>query len=108
MFTESLRATNPDGRILTMGFASGSVPPIPANHLLVKNISVIGVYWGGYLKFRPEVLTRSMATLFGWYAQGGLHPHIGHALPFEQTSEGLELLRNRKATGKVVIRIGED
>ena len=37
-----------------------------------------------------------------------LHPHIGHALPFERTSEGLELLRNRKATGKVVIRIGED
>ncbi len=106
-FTEALRATNPDGRILAMGFASGTVPPIPANHLLVKNISVIGVYWGGYLKFRPEVLTRSMATLFDWYADGGLKPHVSAILPLDRVAEGLELLRTRKATGKVVISPAE-
>jgi len=105
LFTEALRATNPDGRILTMGFASGTVPPIAANHLLVKNIAVIGVYWGGYLKFRPEVLTESMATLFRWYSDGGLKPHISHILPLDQVAEGLALLKTRKATGKVVISI---
>ncbi len=105
LFTEALRATNPDGRILAMGFASGTVPPIAANHLLVKNLSVIGVYWGGYLKFRPEVLTDSMATLFGWYAEGGLKPHISHILPRARAAEGLDLLKTRKATGKAVITL---
>lgn len=103
LFAEAMRATNPDGRILTMGFASGTVPPIAANHLLVKNIAVIGVYWGGYLKFCPDVLTESMATLFGWYAEGGLKPHISNILPLDRVAEGLDLIRTRRATGKVVI-----
>ncbi len=74
--TRRFRATNPEGRIVVIGFASGKVPQIAANHLLVKNISVIGLYWGGYLAFRPEVLTGSLETLLGWYAEGGLRPHV--------------------------------
>lgn len=103
LFTAAMRATNPDGRILVVGFASGTVPPIPANHLLVKNISVMGLYWGGYLNFAPDVMTDSLRTLFGWYAEGGLRPHISHVLPLDRAAEGLELLRSRKSTGKVVI-----
>ena len=103
LFAEALRATNPEGRLLTLGFASGSVPQIPANHLLVKNLTVIGLYWGGYLAFRPEVLTGSLATLLGWYAQGGLSPHISHSLPLDRAAEALDLLRQRRATGKVVV-----
>lgn len=104
-FKAAFRACNPEARILTIGFASGDVPQIPANHLLVKNISVIGLYWGGYLKFRPEVVTNSLATLFDWYAQGLLRPHVSHLLPLEQTAEALDLLRTRKSTGKVVITL---
>jgi len=104
-FKAAFRACNPEARILTIGFASGEVPQIPANHLLVKNISVIGLYWGGYLKFRPEVVTNSLATLFDWYAQGLLRPHVSHLLPLEQTAEALDLLRTRKSTGKVVITL---
>lgn len=104
-FTAAMRACNPEARILAIGFASGDVPQIPANHLLVKNISVMGLYWGGYLKFRPEVLTQSMATLFDWYAAGRLRPHVSHLLPLEQAAEALELLRTRKSTGKVVITL---
>ncbi len=104
-FTAAMRACNPEARILTIGFASGDVPQIPANHLLVKNISVMGLYWGGYLKFRPEVLTQSMATLFDWYAAGRLRPHVSHLLPLEQAAEALELLRTRKSTGKVVVTL---
>lgn len=77
-FDAAFRATNPDGRIVVIGFASGKVPQIAANHLLVKNISVMGLYWGGYQKFRPDVLTGSLETLVGWYAEGGLRPHISH------------------------------
>ena len=104
-FTAAMRACNPEARILAIGFASGDVPQIPANHLLVKNISVMGLYWGGYLKFRPEVLTQSMATLFHWYAAGRLRPHVSHLLPLEQAAEALELLRTRKSTGKVVVTL---
>ena len=102
-FKAAFRACKPEARIVVIGFASGEVPQIPANHLLVKNISVLGLYWGGYLKFNPQVLSDSLSTLFGWYQEGRLKPHISHVLPLEQAAEGLDLLRRRKSTGKVVI-----
>ncbi|NEX47117.1 NADPH:quinone oxidoreductase family protein [Pseudotabrizicola algicola] len=105
-FDAALRATKPDGRILCIGFAGGEVPKPAANILLVKNISVIGFWWGAYMDFAPHLVTQSLATLIGWYANGGLHPHISHHLPLEALPEGLALLRERKATGKVVVQIG--
>lgn len=99
----ALRALKPGGRFVVIGFAGGQVPQFPANLLLVKNIDVIGVYWGAYAGFAPQVLAGSLATLMGWYAEGGLHPHISHTLPLERAAEGFELLRSRKSTGKVVI-----
>jgi NADPH2:quinone reductase len=104
-FTAALSACRPEGRLLTIGFASGEIPPIAANHLLVKNLSVMGLYWGGYLTFAPHILTQSLQTLFNWFAQGGLRPHISHALPFEDYPKGLDLLKTRQATGKVVITL---
>lgn len=103
VFKAAFRACRPEGRLLCIGFASGEVPQIPANHLLVKNLSVIGFYIGAYMKFRPEVIADSLKTLIGWYQQGRLHPHISHTLPLERVAEGMELLRRRKSTGKVVI-----
>ena len=100
----AFRACNPEARLLPIGFASGEVPQIPANHLLVKNLDVIGFYIGGYLKFRPEVLRNSFEALIGWYLEGKLKPHISHVLPLSRAAEGLELLRSRKSTGKVIIR----
>lgn len=104
-FDAAFRATNPGGRIIPVGFASGTVPQIPANHLLVKNLTVIGLYWGGYLKFRPEILTESLATLLAWYGAGRLRPHVSHELPLERADEALDLLRSRKSTGKVVVTL---
>lgn len=101
----ALSACRPEGRLLTIGFASGQLPEIPANHLLVKNLSVMGLYWGGYLTFAPQVLTDSLRTLFQWFAEGGLRPHISHELPFADYPKGLDLLRTRAATGKVVITL---
>ncbi len=101
----ALRALLPEGRFLAIGFASGDVPKPKLNHLLVKNIDVIGFYWGGYLSFQPKALTDSLAELMTWHAKGRIRPHISHILPFEQALDGLELLRTRKATGKVVISL---
>ena len=104
-FMAALSATRPEGRLLTIGFAGGEVPQIPANLLLVKNLSVMGLYWGGYLKFAPQVLTQSLAQVLEWIAAGDLRPHISHHIPFDSAPEGLEMLRGRTATGKVVITL---
>jgi NADPH2:quinone reductase len=106
-FQDALRATNPEGRILLIGFASGALPEIRPNHLLVKNVSVHGFYWGGFLSFRPKVLTDSLSEVFRWQTEGNIHPHISHRLPLARAAAGLDLLRSRAATGKVVVQIGD-
>ena len=107
LFDAALRACNPEARLLPLGFASGTVPQIPANILLVKNLTVIGYYWGGYMRVNPKVLTDSFKVLFDWYRAGKLKPHVSHVLPLEDANAGLDLLRSRKATGKVVIQIAD-
>ncbi len=105
LFDPALRSLRPEGRYLAIGFASGTVPQIPANLLLVKNLSVIGLYWGAYRTFRPQVLTDSLSTLLDWFASGDLHPHISHVLPFDALPQALDLLRDRAATGKIVLTV---
>ena len=104
-FTAALRATKPEARLLPLGFASGDIPQIPANILLVKNLTVLGLYWGGYARLRPSVLTDSFRQLFAWYAQGKLHPHVSHTLPLAEANTALELLSTRRSTGKVVVTV---
>jgi NADPH2:quinone reductase len=102
-FKAALRACNREARVIVIGFASGDVPQIPANIILVKNITVIGFYWGGYLKFNPSALTDSLAQLMEWHADGRLKPHISHQIPLDDAAEALDILRSRKSTGKVVV-----
>ena len=102
-FKAALRACNREARILTIGFASGEVPQIAANHILVKNITVIGFYWGGYLKFAPDILRQSLVELMTWYGEGKLKPHVSHVFPLERSQEALDVLEARKSTGKVVV-----
>ncbi|MCU0907627.1 MAG: NADPH:quinone oxidoreductase family protein [Rhodobacteraceae bacterium] len=101
----ALRATRPEARLLLIGFAAGTVPDLRANHLLVKNVDAIGVYWGGYLRFAPQMLADSLSTCLTLYTRGALRPHISHRLPLARAAEGLDLLRTRVATGKVVVTI---
>ncbi|MEO0718718.1 MAG: NADPH:quinone oxidoreductase family protein, partial [Pseudomonadota bacterium] len=83
----ALRACNPEARLLPLGFASGEVPQIPANILLVKNLDVIGFYWGAYYRFKPEVLAASFRQLVVWFKEGKIQPHISNVLPLEQGNE---------------------
>ena len=103
----ALRALRPQGRYVVIGFAGGGVPSFPANILLVKNIDVIGLYWGGYAVFAPEVITKSLSDLIAMYANGDLHPHVSHALPLERTAEAMELMRTRASTGKIVVTMDD-
>ncbi len=108
VFDASLRCTAPDGRILLVGFASGKVPQIPANILLVKNITAIGYYWGAYRKIDPAGLRASLAELVAWHAEGRIAQHVSHVLPLERAAEAIGLLKSRAATGKVVLSMGRD
>lgn len=104
-FEASLRAIAWEGRIVVIGFAGGGVPQIPANILLVKNVSALGFYWGSYRAKAPDRLAAQFDDLFGWFEQGLLKPHVSHRLPLAEAAEGFTLLRERKATGKVVVEI---
>lgn len=103
LFTASLRSIAFEGRILLIGFASGTVPQIPANHLLVKNVDVIGLNWPAYVELHPEVMTESFRTLIQWYLEGAIKPHISASFPLDQAVGALDQVVSRKSTGKVVI-----
>lgn len=105
VYEAAFRACNPEARLISIGFASGQVPDIPANHLMVKNLTAIGLNIGTYKNFRTDAMRESLSTLFTWYAEGRLRPHVSHVLPLSAVEAGFELIRARKSTGKVVIRI---
>ncbi|WP_163847243.1 NADPH:quinone oxidoreductase family protein [Pseudooceanicola aestuarii] len=107
-FEAAFRACRPEARILVIGFASGDIPRVKPNHMLVKNIDLLGFYWGGYMSFRPEVVTDSLAQLMRWHQEGKITPHVSNVLPLERVEDGLDLLRRRASTGKVVITMGDE
>ena len=90
-----------------MAFSCGNLPQLKANHLLVKNVTIHGFYWGGFLQFKPDVVTESLKQLFEWYESGQIKPHISHKFTLDQAEDALDLLKNRKSTGKVVVKIHE-
>lgn len=93
------------GRFLLIGFASGQPPSLRLNHALVKNITIHGLYWGGYLSLDSGALRDSMKQLFIMFESGQLRPVTGHTLPLERLAKGYELLRSRQSAGKIVIRL---
>jgi len=104
-FEAALRTLDFEGRLIVIGFASGEIGQVPANLLLVKNISVLGLYWGSYGWKRPEVLMASMRELLGWLAHGEIAPHISAVYPLAEAARAMEDLAARRSTGKVVVRI---
>jgi NADPH2:quinone reductase len=104
-FEAALRATAPGGRILIVGFASGDVPQIPANILLVKNLSAIGLNWGAHKTLAPDAMAASLAELLAWLADGRLKPHVSRTYPLADAVAALKELRARKTTGKVVLTV---
>jgi NADPH2:quinone reductase len=105
-FDAALRSIAWEGRIVIIGFASGRIPQIPANIALVKNLSVIGFYWGSYQSRRPELLQGSFAQLFRWFEEGKLKPHVSQRFDLNDVANALEVMRQRRSTGKVVLTMG--
>lgn len=111
VFEESLRCTAPEGRLLPIGFAGGDIPQAPVNILLVKNLAVIGLYWGYYMGWARQASPPGMEaqvraafdTLFGWIGEGRLRPETHRAYPLEDYRTALELISTRSVIGKVVL-----
>ena len=103
-FVAALKCCKPEARYLTIGFASGNIPQIKANHLLVKNVDVMGFYWGGYLNFAPQLLSDSLTQALKMISDGLLKPHISAVYDFNQALEALAHLKARKSIGKLVVR----
>jgi NADPH2:quinone reductase len=108
LFDASLRAVAWGARLIVIGFAAGEVQQIPANILLVKNVSAMGFYWGSYRARAPELVASGYAQLFEWYAAGKLEPHVSHQLDLAEAGAALGLLKSRKSTGKVVLVTGRE
>jgi len=105
LFEESFRSTRPNGRILVVGFASGTIPQIPANIMMVKNITCIGYHWGAYRTLDPTGLRHSLETVLQGVQDQTLRPQISHAFAFEDFTQGYETLLARKAKGKIILRL---
>ena len=93
-----------EGRLLVVGFASGDIPSAPANHLLVKNYSVVGVHMGGYKGRMDEVLDECYSQLWEMVSNGTLDPLVSRELRLEELMGGLVDLSGRKTTGRVMLR----
>jgi NADPH2:quinone reductase len=93
------------GRYLVIGFASGEIPRIPLNLLLVKTVSLVGVFWGAFARAAPERSAANLAELLRWYGAGRLRPHVSGTFPLERFQEALEVVMNRKAKGKIVVTV---
>lgn len=103
VFDASMRCIAWCGRIVVIGFASGTVPAPPANILMVKNIGVLGLHWGSYRTHAPDLLHRQFGELFRWYEAGLVHPLVGETHPLEETVAALRRLKSRQSTGKIVL-----
>jgi NADPH2:quinone reductase len=99
----ALRGTAWKGRYLVVGFASGEIPKIPLNLVLLKGCQIVGVFWGSFAARDPARNRAHAAQIFEWVAQGKLRPAVDAVLPFDRAGEALERLEQRKVKGKLVL-----
>ena len=93
-----------EGRLLVIGFASGTIPRLPVNLTLVKGYSVVGVFWGAFTQKEPAVHAENMKELIGWHLAGKVRPVIEGAYPLSDAPAVLERVLGRGATAKIVLK----
>ena len=99
----ALRGTAWQGRYLVIGFASGEIPKIPLNLVLLKGCQIVGVFWGSFATREPAKNRASCERIFDAVAFGELRPHVDEALPFARADEALTRLSRREVKGKLVL-----
>jgi NADPH:quinone reductase len=105
IFDQCCRVMNWEGRLLVIGFASGRIPAAPANLILVKNYSLIGVVFGAHIEKFPESVRPRIEELLRWYNDGSLKPHISRTFPLDQAAVALNEMAARNVRGKIVLTV---
>ncbi len=105
LYEPAFRSLDWGGLYLTIGYAGGAIPKIPANQLLVKNCSALGFALFYYRKRRPDLLAKSAADLMRWFEEGKLKPEISARFPLSHGAEALRLIMDWKAVGRLLIDI---
>lgn len=105
VFDLSTKCIAAEGRLLVIGFAGGTIPSVAANRILLKNMSVVGVYWGGYVEKHPQYVHEAEAALFAMYESGQIKPIVSQSYPLADAVQALHDLATRKTIGKVVLTI---
>ncbi|MEX0299671.1 MAG: NADPH:quinone oxidoreductase family protein [Kordiimonas sp.] len=104
-YTEAaLRSLKPGGRLLVVGFAAGDIPKIPLNLCLLKQCSIVGVFWGGFARGNPSAQFQNMRELFDLYEQGAIKPRVDDLFSLEQIEDAFSCLTERRAKGKVILK----
>lgn len=101
----ALRATAWRGRFLVVGFASGSIARIPLNLALLKGCSIVGVFRGAFTSREAENSRANSQELLQWFEEGKLKPYLHAVYPLAQTAQALREIMDRKAMGKIVVRV---
>ncbi len=103
VFSRSTKCIAFGGRILVIGFTSGTIPELRTNRILIKNMSVIGLFWGAYQLHQPQLIHDTHEILTGMYAESKIEPVICQTRPLAQLPAALDLISERKSYGKVVV-----
>jgi NADPH2:quinone reductase len=104
-FDDSVRLLRPEGRLLVVGFAGGSIPSVKVNRLLLRNISVMGAAWREFLNGEPGFVAEAGAALGELVSSGRLTPLVGATYPLKDGAQALRDLAERRAVGKLVITV---
>jgi NADPH2:quinone reductase len=104
-FDDSLRLLRPEGRLVVVGFAGGSIPQVKVNRLLLRNVAVMGAAWREFADARPEFVAEAGAALHRLADEGLLAPLIGARYPLEDGATALRDLAARRPAGKVVLTV---
>jgi NADPH2:quinone reductase len=102
-FDQAMRCINWNGRLLVVGFASGRIPQLPVNLVLLKGCSIVGVFWGAFTGREPDLNARNLSTLGEWFEDGKLKPHVCRTYPLERAADALNDIIKRQARGKIVL-----
>jgi NADPH2:quinone reductase len=103
VFDASLKCIAWNGRLLVVGFASGRIPEVKMNRVLLKNISLVGLHWGAHALHEPERIRETFRALFALHREGKIAPVVYRAYPLAELSAALAALGGRATYGKVVV-----
>lgn len=104
VFDKSRKCIAFDGRILVIGFAGGRISDAPVNHALIKNYSIVGVHWGLFRRHTPEKVVEIHEDLMRLYEEEAIRPLLYKEYDFEDVTDALDVLADRKTYGKLVVK----